>query len=166
MRILGIDPGLERIGYGLVDRTAGTYSAVDFGCFHTSKTDSIYTRLESIYQQVFTYIQTHKPNVIACEQLFFFKNNKTIISVGEARGVILLAVAHANIPLVEPTPLQVKTALTSWGHAPKQQVQAMVARIFKLTHIPTSDDAADALAIAYCGAGLYTNSKHSKQHSV
>ncbi len=165
MTILGIDPGLERIGYGLVDRTAGTYTAIDFGCFRTEKKDSISTRLGAIYQQVFSYLQSHKPNVVACEQLFFFKNNKTIISVSEARGVILLAAENSMTPLIEPTPLQVKTSLTGWGHAPKKQVQSMVARVFNLSKIPTPDDVADALAIAYCGAGLYTHIQKSK-HSL
>jgi len=157
MKILGIDPGLERIGYGIVERAGGSYSVIDFGCLNTNKQDHVNARLDSIYRQVTGLLVSHKPDVVSCEQIFFFKNSKTIITVSEARGVILLAVAHNHTPLIEPTPLQVKTALTSWGHAPKQQVQAMITRIFKLAEKPASDDAADALAIAYCGATLYTN---------
>lgn len=166
MRILGIDPGLERIGFSVVDRADGVYTAVDFGCLKTLKNETTSLRLESIYQQVSGLLTSHNPDVVSCEQLFFFKNNKTIITVGEARGVILLAVSHHKVPLIEPTPLQVKTALTGWGHAPKQQVQSMVARVFKLSTIPSSDDAADALAIAYCGAGLYTISQTYKHALV
>jgi len=163
MRILGIDPGLERIGFSIVEYSRGLYTVVDFGCLKTLKHDTTSARLESVFEQVSNLLKTHNPDVVSCEQLFFFKNNKTIIMVSEARGVILLAASLRGVPIVEPTPLQVKTSLTGWGHAPKQQVQSMVSRIFKLSTIPTSDDAADALAIAYCGAALYTHPRTQRR---
>lgn len=170
MVILGIDPGLGRVGYGVVEKARSRVEARAYGCITTNSAHSNETRLAEIYKELVGLIKRYRPNVLACEKLFYFKNQKTIIQVSQARGVILLACEHLNVPLVEPTPLQVKSSLTSWGLSPKKQVQSMVKKLFNLREAPKPDDAADALAIAYSGATLYRNTKlqapNHKQYPV
>lgn len=152
MVILGIDPGTHRTGYGFIKRAKGALTVVDYGCIVTpSKTDN-FKRITSIANELEKLIKKHKPRNIAVEQLFFFKNLKTVISVSEARGAVLLTANKSGANIYEYTPLQVKQAITGYGKAEKMQVQKMVTLILNLPEIPTPDDAADALAVAICCA--------------
>lgn len=149
--ILGIDPGFGRVGYGVIKKTEkGDWKAVDFGCVETSAKKSFTDRLAEIHEELVKLIKKHKPARMAVEELFFFKNVKTAIEVGQARGVILLAGVENNLPVDEFTPLQVKQAITGYGRAEKGQMQKMVAMILGVKEKIKSDDAADALAVALC----------------
>lgn len=149
MIILGIDPGTATTGYGLIKKEKAL-ELVDYGCIKTSKNLSSPERLKELYNQLDNLIKKYKPDIVAVEDIFFFKNLKTVIKVSEARGVILLAASRLNIPVVEYTPLQVKQAVVGYGRAEKMQVQKMVKVLLNLKEAPKSDDAADALAIAIC----------------
>lgn len=153
MIILGIDPGYARLGYGVIKNENNCQEALAFGCLETKKDTSPEKRLLFLSQELEKIIKKFHPEKIVVEKLFFLKNSKTALGVGEARGIILLSAAEAKVPVLEVTPLQVKSALTGYGLADKKQVQTMVKNIFKLKEIPKPDDAADALAIAFCGAG-------------
>ncbi len=148
--ILGIDPGVGRTGYGVIVNSGMRREHIAHGCIFTPAGMSLEKRLFQIYEALLSLIDTHTPHKLAVEQLFFCNNVKTALSVGHARGVILLCGAKKNIPLFEYTPLQVKSAITSYGKADKRQVQNMVKLILGLSEIPKPDDAADALAIALC----------------
>lgn len=152
MKILGIDPGTATTGFGVVAKQNGRLSAVDYGVISTSKDLPMQLRLNIIFQDLTELIKHHQPDSIAVEKLFFVKNITTGISVGQARGVVLLTAAQADLDLHEYTPLQVKQSVTSYGQATKRQVQEMVQKILKLQTLPEPDDAADALAIAICHA--------------
>lgn len=149
MRILGIDPGYGIVGYGIIDYNVGT-QVVDYGVVSTPKELTLPERLEVIYSSLCSLINSYKPDVLAVEELFYFKNQTTVISVAEARGVILLAGRNTKIPIFEYTPLQIKQALTGFGRAEKSQMQFMVKTILGLDTVPKPDDAADALAVAIC----------------
>jgi|SRR3989344_772386 len=144
MRILGIDPGYGRLGWGLID--GETYVAC--GCLETKKNLSEEKRLGLLFDQLKQLIAAHKPGAVAVEKIFFFKNHLTVIGVAQSRGVALLAAAQVNLPVFSYSPLQVKMAVSGYGRADKAQVQAMVKAILKLKALPQSDDAADALAVA------------------
>lgn len=148
MRIVGIDPGTARIGWGVIEGEKQRYSLVRYGCIETEKTKQAYHRLQEIYQEVYGLLMTERPDQVVVEELFFAKNVTTAIGVGQARGVILLAAAQANLPVFEYTPMQVKQAVTGHGRAEKAQIQQMIKLLLKLKEIPKPDDAADALAIA------------------
>ncbi len=148
MRIIGVDPGTARIGWGLIDGQGQDYVMVRYGCIETEKTKRPAHRLEEIYQEVLGLLQTERPDQVVVEQLFFARNVTTAMAVGQARGVILLAAAHANLPIFEYTPLQVKQTITGYGRAEKNQIQTMIKALLRLSEIPKPDDAADALAIA------------------
>ncbi len=152
MRILGIDPGTATTGFGVITKNKGVLTAVDYGVISTSKNLDMHLRLNIIFQDITELINYHKPDIIAVEKLFFVKNITTGISVGQARGVVLLTAAQANLTLIEFTPLQVKQAVTGYGQASKKQIQEMVTKILKLPSLPQPDDAADALAIAICAS--------------
>jgi crossover junction endodeoxyribonuclease RuvC len=154
MRILGIDPGFDRTGWGVISDDGGRLSYIACGCLQTDKHDDFSLRLQSVRDELALLIRTHAPDAVAVEQLFFQTNAKTAIKVGMARGVVLLAIADANLPLVELTPNQVKQGTTGHGKADKKQVQEMVVRLLKLKETPKPDDAADALAIAIVGATI------------
>ncbi len=154
MRILGIDPGFDRNGFGVIDDVGGKLSHVAHGVLQTSKDDNFSLRLQQVRDNVRNLIEQYKPDAVAVEKLFFQTNAKTAIDVGMARGVVLLAIADAGARLVELTPNQVKQGTTGSGSADKKAVQEMVQRLLKLTEKPTSDDAADALAIAIVGSTL------------
>lgn len=154
MIILGIDPGFARLGFGVIEETSGKAQAVTYGCFETSSKLERPERLLKIYKEMQRLIKKYKPKKVAFEYLFFSKNTKTAMAVGEARGVIILACAEAKIPPVEIMPNQIKQAVTGYGRADKQQMQKMVKLILGLKEIPKPDDAADALAIALCAARL------------
>lgn len=149
MIILGIDPGYAIIGYGIIDTTKQNM-VLDYGAITTPKEDSMPVRLESIEGALKYLFEKYKPDVVAVEELFYFKNQKTVIQVAQARGVIMLACQKYCGKIFEYTPLQIKQALTGHGRAEKAQVQYMVKAILGLSSIPKPDDAADALAVAIC----------------
>ena len=148
MIILGIDPGTAALGYGVIERTGARLRAIDFGCLVTSPDQALPNRLLSIHRHIAELLALHQPSVVGVERLFFSRNAQTAFGVGQARGVILLAVAEAGIDVVEATPSAVKLAVAGHGSADKEQVGRMVATILDLDAVPRPDDAADALAIA------------------
>ena len=152
-KILGVDPGTATTGYGIIENQRGKLSLVEYGVIQTSKADSAAHRLAEIYKDLTKLIKKHKPDLFAVEQLFFYKNITTAITVAQARGVILLCAELNKIKLAEFTPLQVKNSLTGYGKADKKQVQYMVRKLLNLKVAPKPDDAADALAVAICTAG-------------
>ena len=154
MRILGIDPGYGIVGFGIIDYENSNYKVVDYGVIETPKEEDISVRLAMIYDAIGKLTEAFKPDQIAVEELFYFKNQTTVIPVAEARGVILLAAVHSCGEIFEYTPLQIKQALTGNGRAEKAQVQFMVKAILGLEKIPKPDDAADALAVAICHANF------------
>ncbi|MBR1985200.1 MAG: crossover junction endodeoxyribonuclease RuvC [Clostridia bacterium] len=143
------------VGYGIIDSNAST-DVVDYGVVSTPKELSLPDRLEIIYSSLQSLILSYKPDVVAVEELFYFKNQTTVIPVAEARGVILLACKMAKVQVYEYTPLQIKQALTGNGRAEKKQIQFMVTNILGLEKVPKPDDAADAVAVAL--THLQTNS--------
>ncbi len=151
MVILGIDPGVARVGYGVLEVRHDAILASAHGCFETPKSLVHGERLLLVRGEIQRLIKKYEPSFVAVEKLFFQKNAKTAIAVGEGRGVILLAAAEAGIPVIEMTPLQVKLTVTGYGQAGKRQVQEMVRTLLNLRVIPKPDDAADALAIAITG---------------
>lgn len=152
MRILGIDPGTAIIGYGIIDYEGNKLIPVNFGVIRTTSNLSPHKRLNLIYEGIAEKIEEYKPEVMSVEKLFFNKNTKTALAVGEARGVIILAGAKTGLMVEEYTPLQVKMAVVGYGRAQKGQVQEMVRILLGLSKIPKPDDAADALAIGICHA--------------
>ena len=152
MIILGIDPGLATIGFGVVKFERGRFATIDYGAIITPPKTPVHERLKMIYDGVRDLIKTYNPEDLAIEEIFFNTNQKTVISVCEARGVILLCAHQSGLDINEYTPLQVKQSVVGYGRAEKQQVQAMVKHILNLDKIPKPDDAADALAIAVCHA--------------
>lgn len=150
MLVLGIDPGTATTGFGLVRETTDGIQLVDFGTIITPPSDDPAYRLLQLYDQLTKLIELHRPDSGSVEKLFFQRNVTTAISVGQARGVILLCFAQSHIPVFEYTPLEVKQAVTGYGRADKKQIQVMVKALLNLDIIPKPDDAADALAIAIC----------------
>lgn len=146
--ILGIDPGTAIVGFGIIVVSGQTMRLITYGCITTPAKTPQVTRLQHIHNELQKIIKKYQPDEVAVEQLFFYNNAKTALSVGEARGVILLAVAQADLPLREITPLQVKQAVSAYGKASKIQVQRMVKILLNLSETPQPDDAADALAVA------------------
>lgn len=150
MKILGIDPGYNIIGYGVIEAQGSNVKVLDYGVITTPKSMSISSRLQTIYQATCELMDTFTPDEVAFEELFFNTNNTTAIPVAEARGVLIVACKQYLDRLYEYTPLQIKQALTGNGRAEKKQVQFMVKNILGLNAIPKPDDAADALAVALC----------------
>ena len=150
MIILGIDPGLAIVGFGVLEKEKNRTEVIDYGVIRTPKEDTLPVRLEKIYKAMCELIDKYKPDHVAIEELFFNTNITTGITVAEARGVIILSCMNKGCKLFEYTPLQIKQALTGNGRADKHQVQFMVKAILKLTSIPKPDDAADGLAAALC----------------
>ena len=151
MLVLGIDPGTATTGYGLVrDDEAGNLVAVDFGVILTPPDWSMPQRLLLLHRRLREIILLHRPQSGAVEKLFFQRNVRTAISVGQARGIALLALAEAELPVAEYTPLEVKQAVAGYGGADKHQMQQMVRALLNLEEAPHPDDAADALAVAIC----------------
>lgn len=157
MKILGIDPGTARMGFGIIEVDGSSIKLVDYGCIKTQARDQMGDRLVEIYRDLQQVIAQHKPNRVSIENLFFFNNQKTAITVSQARGVAILAARQAGLPIFEPTPLQIKQAVACYGKADKAQVQRMVKVLLGLDFIPKPDDAADALAIAICAAQTKIN---------
>lgn len=150
--VLGIDPGTATTGYGLIKENKNDLEIIDYGIISTPPDLPMEKRLQIIYKKVLDLIDLHQPDSCAVEKLFFQRNVTTAISVGQARGVVLLALAERNIKFAEYTPLEVKQAVTGYGVANKKQVQLMVQSILNLKEMPKPDDASDALAIAICHA--------------
>lgn len=162
MIILGIDPGTGRTGYGVVKHTQNTFKMLDYGCIETKANSYFPKRLDTIHKRIKEIIKLHKPDAIACEELFFFKNAKTALKVAHARGVIILACKGSKAELFEYTPLQVKLRLVGKGRADKKEVQAEIKKLLKMENALKSDDAADALAIAVChGMACRSNTKRN-----
>jgi crossover junction endodeoxyribonuclease RuvC len=156
MRILGIDPGTATTGFGVIDYDRGQYAFVDAGVITTSPDVPMPERLVTLHDELAQVIAATKPDVAAVEQLFFATNVTTAITVGQARGVILLTLAEAGLIPAEFTPMQIKQAVTGYGGAKKPQMQEMVRVLLKLSTIPKPDDAADALGIAITRANQLT----------
>ena len=149
-RVLGIDCGTAIVGWAIVDKINNDIKAIDYGDIRTPAKTALPIRLKMIYDSLLLLIEKYQPTEMAIEANFYFKNATTVISVSEARGVMLLAGETKGVNSYSYTPLQVKTAVTGYGRAEKKQVQAMVTKILKLKQIPKVDDTAVALAIAVC----------------
>jgi len=151
-KILGIDPGTGIMGWGLIEKNNGAIKPLKYGCIRTPANQAQSDRLIHIFNSLCDIIEKNQPSEVAIEELFFFKNQKTIISVAEARGVAIVAAKKFNLAVAEYTPLQIKQALTGYGRADKAQMQEMVKIYCKLKECPKPDDAADAMAVAICHA--------------
>jgi crossover junction endodeoxyribonuclease RuvC len=152
MRILGIDPGIGRCGWGIIDSQGQKLIVQGYGCIETSPKKETPERLTEIYSKIINLIKVHKPEAMAIEELFFNTNAKTAFVVGQARGVILLAASQSKLDIAIYTPLQVKMSLTGYGRAEKEQIGKMVKTLLSLKEIPKPDDTADALAVALAHA--------------
>ncbi len=152
MRILGIDPGYAIMGWGVLDFEGNRFKVVDYGSITTDSKMAAPDRLKHIYSELNAIIANYQPEEAAIEELFYTSNAKTVILVGEARGVAVLACANGGLSISEYTPLQIKQALVGYGRADKKQVQAMVKTILNLSEVPKPDDTADAVAAAICHA--------------
>lgn len=151
--VLGIDPGIADTGYGVVAiNEKGELKCLKYGSIKTKAGIGLSIRLKQLSDELQDIISEYKPNLMAVEELFFCKNVKTAIVVGQARGVILLSGEQNKLPIIEFTPLQVKQAVSTYGKASKLQVQKMVKLILNLNTLPQPDDAADALAVAICAS--------------
>jgi len=171
MIVLGFDPGTATTGFGVVESVNDVLRPIDVGVILTPSDMPIEERLLSIYTDINTLLDKYNPDTVATERLFFDRNVTNALSVGRAIGVILLAVAQRELPWMEYTPMQVKTSVTGYGGADKNQIQQMVVRLLGLAEVPKPDDAADALAIAICHAhslklksiGMNQSRGHRKQ---
>jgi crossover junction endodeoxyribonuclease RuvC len=152
MRILGIDPGTAIVGWGVIELRGAETISIAYGHISTSKDLAPEKRLVEISDNIEQIVELYGPQEAGVEELFFFNNQKTVISVAQARGAILLTLERLRVKIYGYTPLEVKQALTNYGRADKTQVQLMVKAILKLAAIPKPDDAADALALALCHA--------------
>lgn len=155
MIILGIDPGTATTGFGLLKKNGAEISVIDYGCIETCPSLAMGERLYTINKELDSLIKKHRPEVLAIENIYFFKNLKTAMPVSQAKGVILLTAEQNNIPVFEFTPLQMKMAITGYGKAEKKQVQKMIKTMLNLEDKPKDkskrkDDATDALGIALC----------------
>ena len=150
MRILGIDPGYGITGFGLVEAQRGQFQLLRCGAITTPAGMDFSARLEIIYEDMRQLLEMAKPDVVAIEELFFGQNVTTGIGVAQSRGVILLAIRQAGLPVYQYKPMQVKQAVVGYGNATKRQVQDMTKRLLRLQAMPKPDDAADAIAIALC----------------
>jgi len=150
--VLGIDPGLATMGFGVIQRKGPSFQALDYGVITTPAGMALPARLEDLYCGVTRLLEKHQPDAVSVEELFFARNTTSAFGVSQARGVALLAAQQARVELFEYTPMQVKQAICGYGHADKAQVQFMVQRLLALPGKVKPDDAADALAIALCRA--------------
>lgn len=150
MRILGIDPGFALLGYGAVDMKGNRFTACCYGTLTTDPQMEMPDRLKHLYSSLMDIIELYRPDAVSIEELFFNKNVKTALLVGQARGVVILACANSGVPIYEYTPLEIKQGLVGYGRAEKKQIQMMVKTILNLPKTPKPDDTADALAAAIC----------------
>ncbi len=152
MIIIGIDPGVATVGYGIVEYSGNKFVSSDYGAIITPPKTLLEERLEQIFDEMQQLLKYYKVEVAAMEKLYFNTNITTGIAVAEARGVLMLATVKQHVPCYEYTPLQVKQAVTGYGRADKQQVMSMVKMLLNLDKLPRPDDAADGLALAICQA--------------
>jgi crossover junction endodeoxyribonuclease RuvC len=152
VRVMGIDPGIAIVGFGVIDKQGSRLVPVQYGCIKTEAHTDGALRLKMVYDSMIQLLDTYKPDEIAIEKLFFNRNVTTAMTVSEARGVLILAAVQKGLPIGEYTPLQVKQAVVGYGKAEKHQVQEMVKIFLHLSVVPKPDDVADALAIAICHA--------------
>lgn len=152
VKILGIDPGTAIMGWGLIEKNGSKIIPLKYGCIRTKPNEDRAKRLLHIHQSLCDIIEKNQPSQLAIEELFYFKNQKTVIPVAEARGVAILTAMKYGMEVAEYTPLQIKQALTGYGRAEKNQVQEMVKAVCNLKECPKPDDAADGLAAAICHA--------------
>lgn len=152
MIIVGIDPGYATVGIGVIEYHDEQFKMITYGAITTPPKIDFNRRLEMVYDDVMGLLDQYRPQAVSIEELFFTTNPKTAIAVAQARGVICLACYKSGVPIYEYTPLQVKSAVTGYGKAPKAQVMEMTKMILKLDRVPKPDDAADALAMAICHA--------------
>ncbi len=150
MRVLGIDPGSNCTGFGIVEETRGRLEAVAWGGIRSKPKMSFPDRLKLIYDELICQIREHEPNVAAVEDLFFATNVKSVLKLGQTRGVTLLAAAHCDLEIAEYSPLEVKQSTVGYGRADKGQVSKMVTALLHLNKAPEPHDATDALAVAIC----------------
>lgn len=155
MRILGLDPGTARTGYGAVEYSGGRLRLLAYGLITTAADMEMPKRLLCINRDLSQLIEEIRPDAVAVEQIYYHKNAKTVITVAQSRGVVLLTSAQAGVEISEYTPLQVKQAVVGYGGADKKQVQYMVQKLLALKETPQPDDAADALAAAICHLHFY-----------
>lgn len=159
IRCLGVDPGIGRMGYGVVERCKSRYTSVSYGCIETPSDMPIPQRLEMLYKGLREQIESCSPAFMSVERLYFGRNTTTAENVWQARGVILLIAAQSGLSVIEPKPSEAKMTVCGNGRAEKSQVQKMVQLLLGLKEIPRPDDAADALAIAMAGLALYSSPK-------
>ena len=152
MRILGIDPGIQITGYSILDVEGENYNIIASGSIRTEKGQGVQNRLSEIFHDIISICKMYEPDCAAIEELFFFKNQKTIIPVAQARGVILAALNEMNVKMGEYTPLVVKQVITGHGRATKEEVRDMVKRFVELNKNTKLDDTIDSIAIAICHA--------------
>ena len=157
MVILGIDPGLAIVGWGVIDYTKGKFNVLGYGSIRTEAGLTVQQRISEIYHSMNSLIEKYKPECMSVEELFWNTNQKTGISVAEARGVILLSAYEHELKIFEYTPLQVKQSIVGYGRAEKRQIIMMVTSILKLQKPPKPDDTADALGLAICHAHVSSN---------
>lgn len=150
MIILGIDPGIAIVGYGVVECIGNHFKALEYGCIKTKSNMYFPDRLQFVYDEMNNIIDQYQPHEMAIEELFFNKNAKTAIKVGQARGVEILAAKNKGLEIYEYTPLQIKQAVVGYGRAEKKQVQEMIKILLNLGETPKPDDVADALAVGIC----------------
>ena len=162
LRVLGIDPGYAIVGFGALDYEKNAFTTLQYGAITTPSHTVFEDRLAEIYDDMSLLLKNVRPDAMAIETLFYTTNQKTVIAVAEARGVILLCARQAGVPIFEYTPLQVKQSVSGYGKATKKQVQEMTKRLLRLDEVPKPDDTADALAMAICHA----YSCRSKQYGV
>jgi crossover junction endodeoxyribonuclease RuvC len=152
VRIMGIDPGIAIVGFGLIEQQGSRLVPVQYGCIQTEAHTDGAVRLKMVYDATVQLIETYKPDAVAIEKLFFNRNVTTAMTVSQARGVLMLAAVQKGLEIGEYTPLQVKQAIVGYGKAEKKQVQEMVRMFLHLSAVPKPDDVADALAVAICHA--------------
>lgn len=153
-RVLGVDPGLGRLGWAIVEQQSGKSVLVGCGCLETSAKDEPPQRLQQLFHRLQHIITDYQPELVVVEKLFFTKNVTTGIAVGQARGVVLLTAAEAKLPILELTPTAVKQSVTGDGRADKRQIAKMVQLLLGLERLPKHDDTTDAIAIALCGVTI------------
>ena len=157
MKVIGIDPGYGRVGWAVLKGDTSEQKLIEYGCLETNPSHLLSRRLTQIYDFVLELIKKHKPNEAAVEELYYFKNAKTVMGVGQARGAIIVAFTGRKIPVFDYTPLQIKSSVAGYGKAEKIQVQKMVKTLLHLKELPVQDDAADACAVAL--THLFSNRK-------
>ncbi|WP_128895958.1 crossover junction endodeoxyribonuclease RuvC [Longirhabdus pacifica] len=156
MRIIGIDPGIAIVGFGIIDKKGSKLTPVQYGSIQTEAHTDIALRLKQVYDATIQLIDKYKPDAMGIEKLFFNRNVTTAFTVAQARGVLMLAAEQKGLKIAEYTPLQVKQSTVGYGKAEKKQVQEMVKMLLHLKEVPKPDDVADALAVAIC----YAHSSH------